>query len=492
MLMRKYLVILFLVMSCVVNAAQDSLPVTPAADSVRYILHSDTLDARDLTGKSDDAWLLDLIGKQSQVIADRNDSIHNYRLAHDTTTIIPLHLGYADSIRCARMVARQGGTTPLCVPLLYIPPQPQLFQPLTYETGWKAMAATDRLEKYKSDSLGQSRPTLLNKNARQEARRFVTTHAAGLYVGVAEPVEESSYNFEETHSLYELNIPQKSIMKDAVADAAEKLKAIKNQHNPWFKEDNLMAQITQNYISPNWFEGGNSTFSIYGSARGTIKYDDKKLITWENYGEWTIGATTVSGDSLRKANMSQDIFRLYSKLGVKIVPKLYGSFSAEYRMQMFPTYKTNTMKLKTGFATPIRFNLALGLDYKPVKGLSLVFSPAAFKLVHANDTVNAPYTSFGIKAGTKTLAEFGTSTRVEWTWKPLREVAIEAKFYAYTNYRMIELDLEVACDFIINRFMSARAVLHPRYDTTRIMEGEKHAKIQYKELISVGFAHKFY
>ena len=85
----------------------------------------------------------------------------------------------------------------------------------------------------------------------------------------------------------------------------------------------------------------------------------------------------------------------------------------------------------------------------------------------------------------------GSSVRVEYTWKPVREVALESKFYMYTNYRHIELDLEINCDFIINRFMSARLMLHPRYDTSVIMEGDTHAKIQFRELLSVGFAHKF-
>ena len=82
--------------------------------------------------------------------------------------------------------------------------------------------------------------------------------------------------------------------------------------------------------------------------------------------------------------------------------------------------------------------------------------------------------------------------RVEYAWKPVREVALDAKFYLYTNYHDVELDLEVNCDFIINRWLSARLTLHPRYDTSVILEGDTKAKIQFRELLSIGFAHKFY
>ena len=69
---------------------------------------------------------------------------------------------------------------------------------------------------------------------------------------------------------------------------------------------------------------------------------------------------------------------------------------------------------------------------------------------------------------------------------------MDTKFYLYTNYHDVELDLEVNCDFIINRWLSARLTLHPRYDTSVILEGDTKAKIQFRELLSIGFAHKFY
>ena len=73
----------------------------------------------------------------------------------------------------------------------------------------------------------------------------------------------------------------------------------------------------------------------------------------------------------------------------------------------------------------------------------------------------------------------------------MREVALETKFYMYTNYHDVEMDLEVNCDFIITRFFSARLMLHPRYDTSVIMDGDTRAKMQFRELLSIGFAHKF-
>jgi hypothetical protein len=80
---------------------------------------------------------------------------------------------------------------------------------------------------------------------------------------------------------------------------------------------------------------------------------------------------------------------------------------------------------------------------------------------------------------------------MEWKWKPIREILLDAKFYFFTNYKQIETELEINVDFIINRYMSAKLMLHPRYDGTIDEVAEQKSKLQFKEVISVGFAHTF-
>ncbi len=283
---------------------------------------------------------------------------------------------------------------------------------------------------------------------------------------------------------------EKSLVKDAEEDRRDVLRAIRDMKTPWRKEATLMLQITQNYVTSNWYQGGSSSFAGLGIAKGQINYITDRF-TWENTGEWRIGGSTVSADSLHKVNTTDDLFRVYSKANLKVVPKLFASFSVELETRLLPTYKSNSMQLKSAPFSPLRFNAAIGLDYKPVKNLSISVSPLSYKVIHVSDTARVLVTDYGLEPGQKTQHNIGSSVRIEYTWKPVREVSIESKFYMYTNYRHVELDLEVNCDFIINRFMSARLMLHPRYDTSVIMEGDTHAKIQFRELLSIGFAHKF-
>ena len=283
---------------------------------------------------------------------------------------------------------------------------------------------------------------------------------------------------------------EKSWVKDEVEDRNDLLQAIREMRSPWRREATLMAQITQNYVTDNWYQGGSSSFAGLGIAKGQISYIRERF-TWENTGEWRIGGSTVSADSLHKVNTTDDLFRIYSKANLLIISKLFTSLSAELETRLLPTYKSNSMELKSAPFSPFRFNAAFGIDYKPVKGLSISVSPVSYKVIHIMDTVRVNPTDFGLDEHQRTQHNIGSSVRVEYLWKPVREVAIESKFYLYTNYQNVEVDLEVNCDFIINRFLSARLMLHPRYDSTVIKEGDTKAKMQFRELLSIGFSHRF-
>ncbi len=448
-----------------------------AQDSVRIIQHPDTFKlANQQESVSDDALLLQLLRQQSQQIAAREDSIYRQRLLTDTTRMVHvltaslqdsvyLHIGLCDSLRIAEYVQRNA-YHPLTTPLYFITP------PL----------------RSLSDTLPESFSIY---TLRQDARTYLANHHAELYVDLYDSIDYEDPTLLPTLPAQTLMLETKALVYDEEESRKDRLRAIREQYSPWRKEATVMLQLTQNYVSKNWYAGGNSNFAILGIAKGNYNYDNKKNITWENSAEWRMGFNTVEGDSLRKVNTNEDIFKIYSKLGIKAFGKFSYSASVEFQTHFFNTWKENTMNIKTGPLTPIRLNLTLGLDYKPINGLSIVLSPFNYKMVYANDTIHVAQTTFGIEEGKTTLNEVGSSLRVEWKWKPVREIALDAKFYCYTNYKRVELDLEIACDFIINRYFSARLMLHPRYDNTVILPDDERAKIQFKELLSVGFAHKF-
>jgi hypothetical protein len=320
---------------------------------------------------------------------------------------------------------------------------------------------------------------------RAKARRYITTHHADLYVSV------SDTNRLKQMVLENLEV-QRAIVKDIQEDRLDIERALKYNDSPWKRELNLSLQITQNYATENWYQGSVNAFAMLASAKGKLNYK-KNNLSWESVGEWRAGVNTVSGDSLRIVNTTDDLFRINSKVGYQVHKHWYLSTMVEFRTNLMNNWKKNTNELSSAFMTPIRFTWGVGIDYKPIKGLDINISPATYKVVYAlnanPEQVNV--TDYGIEEGKDILSELGSSVRVDWKWRPLREVIIEANFYFFTNYKRIETELEVDVDFIINRYLSAKVMLHPRYDSTVEINPNRKTKIQFKEFISVGFSHTF-
>jgi hypothetical protein len=137
--------------------------------------------------------------------------------------------------------------------------------------------------------------------------------------------------------------------------------------------------------------------------------------------------------------------------------------------------------------------MGAGVDCKILEGLNINLSPVTYKMVYAfvSDPERITVADFGLEPQQTLLNEIGSSLQLNWLWKPLREIELEMKFYFFTNYKQIETDLEIDVDFYINKYMSARVLLHPRYDGTIDKVNVQKSVLQFKELISVGFAHTF-
>ena len=54
--------------------------------------------------------------------------------------------------------------------------------------------------------------------------------------------------------------------------------------SPWQKRGRIQIQASQNYISSNWYKGGESNISILTLANGRINYDNKKNIQCKCFG----------------------------------------------------------------------------------------------------------------------------------------------------------------------------------------------------------------
>lgn len=389
-----------------------------------------------------DVLLLELVAQQGREL--HRDTL----VMHDSVVVV-----------CDTMWKRY--PHPLCLPLMYVPELLPSLSDTTPKNPYSIAAI------------------------RRNARRYITMYHADLYTAVSDP--NRLKDVEIGHGKV-----QRAIVRDIQEDALDAARALRDMKSPWRRQANLSLQLTQNYATENWHQGAANAFAMLWAAKAFANYN-KGNLSWENNAEWRVGVSTVSGDTLRKMNTTDDIFQIYSKFGYQVHKYWYVSMFADFRTNFFPNFQKNSNHLNTTFLTPIRYNMGLGIDYKPLKGLSVNISPVTYKLTYAlnTDVERIDVNELGIETGNNMLNEVGSSVRVEWKWRPLREIELETKFYFFTNYKKVETELEIDVDFYINKYMSAKILLHPRYDGTVESTTDDKSRLQFKELISVGFAHTF-
>ncbi len=309
-------------------------------------------------------------------------------------------------------------------------------------------------------------------------------------------------------------IPNYSEIEDKTSYKKQKIKQIEVSNSikvsdisinmpkksPWSYGAQFQAHVTQNYITPNWYNGGESSLSGIANVTAFCKYS-KGDLQWDNEGEWKLGVNGGGKDTLRMVRVNDDYLKLNSKLGYKAFNKFFATVEANFQTQLFNTYKANTYVRTSGPLSPIRFNLSVGLDYKYKNDLSVFLSPFSYKLIYVTDTTykkitkeeSIPY-QVGINNGERTINQLGALLRVNYKHDFTDAINMEVKFYFFGNYygtvKGVELDCEVIGNFRINRFFSAKVSLNPRYDSTLILADGSKPKLQFRELISVGFNYK--
>lgn len=326
---------------------------------------------------------------------------------------------------------------------------------------------------------------------RYKARTFIANNEMDLYTNTLDRLPNLS-------SFMSRPIQRKKLEKLEVFEDKIVLNSTKIEYQGvkpvyWQSRANMMLQFTQNYVSPNWHQGGNSNLAFLNNFIAEFNYDNRKNRQWNNKLEWRSGFNKVDGDTLRKISVNDDLLRYLTKFGVKAGGNFYYSISGEISTTIFNNYKgVNSNVLKAKLFTPVRANVGVGMDFKYKKLFSVMIAPISFKYIYLNDTTSINPNAFGIEKGLNQLKQLGSSMESQLSYSPMMNWDITSRFKFYTDYKKIEVDWEIVNNFSINRFLSARFLLNPRYDNTVILKGGEKAQIQFKELLSVGFSYRFF
>ena len=265
-----------------------------------------------------------------------------------------------------------------------------------------------------------------------------------------------------------------------------------------WKMDGILGLNGSQVSLTNWAAGGEKSLSTTALLEFNANYAKGKS-RWNNNLSMAYGSQ-IQGE--REARKSDDKFELTSKFGynTKVDEWFYAAlFSMKTQLTEGFEYDENdaSTKISDMFA-PAYFVYSLGMDYSPNKILSIYISPVTGKTTVVTAPLLVEKGVYGLESGEKSLSELGGFVKIEVKANLMKNITLQSKIELFSSYTEKPENIDVNWDLLIsmkvNKYITTNITTNLIYDDDIDItdkDGNVGPRIQFKEVVSVGFAYKF-
>jgi len=277
--------------------------------------------------------------------------------------------------------------------------------------------------------------------------------------------------------------------------SAEPVEVVIEKPNFWKYKADTYLQFMQNYVSDNWYKGGENNYAAVGSFTVEANYDNKSKWKWDNKLEMKLGFQTSPSDTVHRLKTNEDLLRYTGKVGLQAANRWYYTLQLLAYTQFTRGFKANNEKVFSDFMSPFNLSVGLGMDYKVEwfnKKLTgtVNMSPLAvnYRYVDRADLAG----SFGVKLDrhTHSLTDFGSQLTASLTWQLNENVQWKSRIYSFTSYHRQEFEWENTFALRVSKYITANLFLFPRFDDASNWD-DNIGYWQFKEYSSLGFSYSF-
>ncbi len=289
---------------------------------------------------------------------------------------------------------------------------------------------------------------------------------------------------------------QDQTVKDFQSASTKEIKKGKfDSSKTWNTGGQLDINLAQGSQS-NWAAGGDDfSFSI-NSYLGLYGFYKKGKYSWDNTLDLNYGLLNTTSLGSRK---NDDRIDLLSKAGYEIAPKLSLSALFNFHSQFSKGYNYNSdgsKDLLSDFLAPAYILLGLGLDYKPVEGLSIFVSPITSRWIIVNNDSLSAKGDYGVVPGKKSKNEIGAFVSVNYLSEITKTITYKGRLDLFSNYEHHPQNIDVMMNNMFtakfSKVLAASLGLNLIYDDDVKLFGPNRNSPawQLKSLIAIGLSMK--
>jgi hypothetical protein len=298
----------------------------------------------------------------------------------------------------------------------------------------------------------------------------------------------------ETPVMQEVEMVEQAAPMPETPEAAP-VEVVIEKPNFWKYKGDANLQFMQNYVSDNWYKGGESNQAAVGSVTLEANYDNKSKWKWDNKLEMKLGFQTSPSDTVHKFKTNEDLIRYTGKVGLQAANRWYYTLQMLAYTQFYHGLKSNNTKVFSDFMSPFNLRVGLGMDYK-VQALAnkltgtINMSPLAVNYRYVDRADLAA--SFGVKTPdhSHSLTDFGSQITASLTWQVNDVLSWKTRIYGFSSYHRSEVEWENTFTLRVSKYISANLFLFPRFDDANNRD-ENLGYWQFKEYSSLGFSYNF-
>ena len=279
----------------------------------------------------------------------------------------------------------------------------------------------------------------------------------------------------------------------------EPIEVITRRPNFWKFTGTSSLQFAQNYISDNWYKGGETNWIGNFDVTLRANYNDLRKVTWENTLDAQLGFQTTETDQNRTFRPSHNLLRYTSNAGYKAWKNWYYSLLVILQTQIAPNYQKNTNNITSKFLSPLEVTVAPSMKYEIAWGKKKAFTgqlniaPLAMKILYVND--DDLVKNFGIPEGKNQKTTFGPNITLNTKYQICKQILWVNRMYWFSNFDYHIWEWENNFNFTVTKLITANLHLYPRFDNSNknYRSGKDHdgTYLMFKELISLGLTYHF-